>query len=167
MGWNPPISMPFFFGVSEKSTTRFARDLPSRGLSVSPVPSWVQDLLLAAMATFGKIYEPNLDLYMGVNPKIGGKHPKSSILTGFGTIIFTIHFGVPLFWETPIWRFFFHRFFWKHSSFKVLRSFWQGQSRFSTHHQVHRLARVGAGVDETLQATSWAWKVTAVLKTHG
>ena len=28
--------------------------------------------------------------------------PKSSILTGF-SIIFTIHFGVPLFLETPIW----------------------------------------------------------------
>ena len=29
--------------------------------------------------------------------------PKSSILIGFGTIIFTIHFGVPLFLETPTW----------------------------------------------------------------
>ena len=28
--------------------------------------------------------------------------PKSSILRGF-SIIFTIHFGVPLFLETPIW----------------------------------------------------------------
>ena len=32
--------------------------------------------------------------------KIGGKTPKSSILIGF-SIIFTIHFGVPVFWETP------------------------------------------------------------------
>ena len=30
-----------------------------------------------------------------------GKTTKSSILIGFGTIIFTIHFGVPLFLETP------------------------------------------------------------------
>ena len=34
-------------------------------------------------------------------PKIGGFPPKSSILIGF-SIIFTIHFGVPLFLETPI-----------------------------------------------------------------
>ena len=38
---------------------------------------------------------------MGVEPKIGGKPPKSSILIGF-SIIFTIHFGVPLFLQTPI-----------------------------------------------------------------
>ena len=36
-----------------------------------------------------------------VFPKIGVKPPKSSILIGF-SIIFTIHFGVPLFLETPI-----------------------------------------------------------------
>ena len=36
---------------------------------------------------------------MGVEPKIGGKPPKSSILIGF-SMIFTIHFGVPLFLET-------------------------------------------------------------------
>ena len=35
-----------------------------------------------------------------VFPKIGGTPPKSSILIGF-SIIFTIHFGVPLFLETP------------------------------------------------------------------
>ena len=29
--------------------------------------------------------------------------PKSSILTGF-SIVFTIHFGVPLFLETPMWH---------------------------------------------------------------
>ena len=34
-------------------------------------------------------------------PEIGGKPPKSSILIGF-SIIFTIHFGVPVFLETPI-----------------------------------------------------------------
>ena len=34
-------------------------------------------------------------------PKIVGFPPKSSILIGF-SIIFTIHFGVPLFLETPI-----------------------------------------------------------------
>ena len=40
---------------------------------------------------------------MGVEPKIGVvKPPKSSILIGF-SIIFTIHFGVPLFLETPIY----------------------------------------------------------------
>ena len=33
-------------------------------------------------------------------PKIVGFPPKSSILIGF-SIIFTIHFGVPLFMETP------------------------------------------------------------------
>ena len=33
-------------------------------------------------------------------PKIGGKTPKSSILIGF-SIIFTIHFGLPLLLETP------------------------------------------------------------------
>ena len=36
-----------------------------------------------------------------VFPKIGGKPPTSSILIGF-SIIFTIHFGVPLFLETLI-----------------------------------------------------------------
>ena len=34
-------------------------------------------------------------------PKIVGFPPKSSILIGF-SIIFTIHFGVPLFLETPV-----------------------------------------------------------------
>ena len=34
-------------------------------------------------------------------PKIGVLYPKSSILIGF-SIILTIHFGVPLFLETPI-----------------------------------------------------------------
>ena len=36
-----------------------------------------------------------------VFPKIGVSSPKSSILIGFA-IMFTIHFGVPLFLETPI-----------------------------------------------------------------
>ena len=39
-------------------------------------------------------------------PKIVGFYrftPKSSIFIGF-SIIFTIHFGVPLFLETPIWE---------------------------------------------------------------
>ena len=39
-------------------------------------------------------------IYMGVSEN-GGFPPKSSILIGF-SIIFTIHFGVPLFLETPI-----------------------------------------------------------------
>ncbi len=40
---------------------------------------------------------------MGVEPKIGVVlPPKSSILIGF-SIIFTIHFGVPLFLETPLY----------------------------------------------------------------
>ena len=39
-------------------------------------------------------------IYLGVSEKNGT--PKSSILVGF-SIIFTIHFGVPLFLETPIW----------------------------------------------------------------
>ena len=40
---------------------------------------------------------------MGVNPKIGGNPPKSSILIGF-SIIFTIHFGgfPPIFGNTQI-----------------------------------------------------------------
>ena len=38
---------------------------------------------------------------MGVSKNRGT--PKSSILIGF-SIIFTIHFGVPLFLETPIWQ---------------------------------------------------------------
>ena len=38
--------------------------------------------------------------WMWMFPKIGGFPPKSSILIGF-SIIFTIHFGVPLFLETP------------------------------------------------------------------
>ncbi len=38
--------------------------------------------------------------YMGVSNNRGGP-PKSSILIGF-SIIFTFHFGVPLFLETPI-----------------------------------------------------------------
>ena len=48
---------------------------------------------------FGPIWASGLDL--GVEPKIWGKPPKSSILIGF-SIIFN-HFGVPpLFLETPI-----------------------------------------------------------------
>ena len=38
--------------------------------------------------------------HMGISKNIGT--PKSSILIGF-SIIFTIHFGVPLFLETPIY----------------------------------------------------------------
>jgi len=38
---------------------------------------------------------------MWLFPKIVGFPPKSSILMGF-SIIFTIHFGVPLFLETPM-----------------------------------------------------------------
>ena len=39
---------------------------------------------------------------MGVSENGGLKPPKSSILIGF-SIIFTIHFGVPLLLETPIY----------------------------------------------------------------
>ena len=39
----------------------------------------------------------------GCFPKIGGFPPKSSILIGF-SIIFSIHFGVPVFLETPIYN---------------------------------------------------------------
>ena len=39
--------------------------------------------------------------HLGVSKNMG-KPPKSSILIGFGTIILTIHFGVPLFLETSI-----------------------------------------------------------------
>ena len=42
---------------------------------------------------------------MWMFPKIVGFPPKSSILTGF-SMIFTIHFGVPLFLETPMYRWF-------------------------------------------------------------
>ena len=46
--------------------------------------------------------------YMGVEPKIGFFHVFSPqiihLFIGFGTIIFTIHFGLPLFLETPICR---------------------------------------------------------------
>ena len=44
-------------------------------------------------------------VYLWVFPKIGGKPPKSCILIGFGTIIFTIHFGgftTPIFGNTHI-----------------------------------------------------------------
>ena len=41
----------------------------------------------------------SIDQYMGVSEN--GGTPKSSIFIGFSTI-FTIHFGVPLFLETPI-----------------------------------------------------------------
>ena len=41
----------------------------------------------------------NLQTYLGVSKNRGT--PKSSILIGF-SIIFTIHFGVPVFLETPI-----------------------------------------------------------------
>ncbi len=42
-------------------------------------------------------------MYMGVEPKIGGNTPQIiHLFIGF-SIIFTIHFGVPLFLETPIW----------------------------------------------------------------
>ena len=40
--------------------------------------------------------------YMGVSENRGKTPPKSSILIGF-SIIFTIHFGVALFLETPIY----------------------------------------------------------------
>ena len=43
-----------------------------------------------------------LDPKMWVFPKIMGKPPKSSISIGF-SIIFTIHVGVPLFLETPMY----------------------------------------------------------------
>ena len=43
------------------------------------------------------------DEFIWVFPKNSGT-PKSSILIRF-SIIFTIHFGVPLFLETPSWRF--------------------------------------------------------------
>ena len=39
-----------------------------------------------------------IQVQMGVSKNNGT--PKSSILIGFGTIIFTIHFGVPLFLKT-------------------------------------------------------------------
>ncbi len=42
-------------------------------------------------------------LQVGVNPKIGVllPHKSSHFLIGFGTINKTIHFGIPLFFETP------------------------------------------------------------------
>ena len=50
-------------------------------------------LVLACLKTIKFVIFP-VDWYMGVSSK-------SSILIGF-SIIFTIHFGVPLFLETPI-----------------------------------------------------------------
>ena len=43
-------------------------------------------------------------LCLGVEPKIMGFYPPNHpfVLIGFGTLIFTIHFGVPLFLETPV-----------------------------------------------------------------
>ena len=58
-------------------------------------------------STTQQVCQTTNDLYniyifhMGVNPKIGVFPTKSSILIGF-FIMFTIHFGVPLFLETPI-----------------------------------------------------------------
>ena len=44
--------------------------------------------------------------HMGIEPKIVFFFSPQIIhlFIGFGTIIFTIHFGVPLFFETPILR---------------------------------------------------------------
>ena len=51
----------------------------------------------------GRIYSWGVgDLYMWMFPKIVDFPPKSSILIGI-SIIFTIHFGVPLFLETPMY----------------------------------------------------------------
>ena len=64
--------------------------LPFLGTNISPFPSWhfFQEMICGL---------PRWD--MGVSKNNGT--PKSSILIGF-SIIFTIHFGVPLFLETPI-----------------------------------------------------------------
>ena len=53
-------------------------------------------------------------------PKIVGFPPKSSILIGF-SIIFTIHFWVPLFLETPTYS-------------KNGHTFWSRGCNFSKHH---------------------------------
>ena len=73
---------------------------------------WFNHQLVVNHINYISIY-----IYMGVSKNNGT--PKSSILIGF-SIIFTIHFGVPLFLETSIW----HRyllqdhlnqvFFWEH-----------------------------------------------------
>ena len=46
-------------------------------------------------------WQPGIGMYIWGFPKIVGFPPKSSIFIEF-SIIFTIHFGVPLFLETPI-----------------------------------------------------------------
>ena len=60
-----------------------------------------------------------------VFPKIGGFPPKSSILIGF-SIIFTIHFGIPLFLETPNWSYdsfnLIHIFFWSVLCLKCMKN---------------------------------------------
>ena len=58
-------------------------------------------MLLVILGDFPKIIVHEVWVgNMGVS-KNRGFYPKSSILIGF-SIIFTIHFGVPLFLETPI-----------------------------------------------------------------
>ena len=73
--------------------------------------TWVRSELLGEFVKINAIIPPCLDTcywiwkkggtcgHMGVSENSGT--PKSSILIGF-SIIFTIHFGVPLFSETPI-----------------------------------------------------------------
>ena len=61
--------------------------------------------------------------------------PKSSILIGC-SIIFTIHFGIPLFLETPIWpngRIFYHqpRFPWNKGDFPYETIIWRWASILS------------------------------------
>ena len=53
-------------------------------------------------------------IYMGVSKNRGT--PKSSILIGF-SIIFTIHFGVPLFLETPIYTYICYSVGWQIPAF--------------------------------------------------
>ena len=57
-------------------------------------------IFVANVGTYTVPYMDAMGTHMGVSKNRGGP-PKSSILIGF-SIIFTIHFGVSLFLETPI-----------------------------------------------------------------
>ena len=111
-------------GVSEKFHHQICQ--PPRSVSFAcPKLGARLGTAMAAMATFGKIYEPNLSHYhMGVNPKIGGKTPQIIHFNRvWFSIIFTIHFGVPFFLvQHPYGDDFFSQIFLKTFQFQYLPS---------------------------------------------
>ena len=91
-------------------------------------------------------------------PKIVGCPPKSSILIGF-SMIFTIHFGVPLFLETAIQHKYYHQsgLPWPSRHHRIM---------LARHHNGHKRGSRSRWEQRLDQIMAW-WKVVLIVNCKG